>query len=49
MESKFIRPEEDVHMTLILDGMYERLIFPDIGQRTAVRLLDRIPFAIAGA
>lgn len=46
-----MRPEEDIHMTLILDGMCERLIFADIskgGQRTVVRLLDRIPFAIEG-
>ncbi|XP_041903255.1 uncharacterized protein LOC121673717 [Corvus kubaryi] len=29
---KFIRPEEDIHMTPILDGMCERIIFPDISK-----------------
>lgn len=32
MDSKFIRPEEDIHMTLILDGVLDRLIFQDISK-----------------
>lgn len=32
IDSKLIRPEEDIQITLIFDGMCERLIFPDISK-----------------